>query len=302
MSRDLIIILIILLVNLVISLIYLFIHLRKKDRKKGFIVFGIFLVFPIVGFVFMGLAELSNLIFFGQQQRELLYDELSFEKTRMQLIQDTDIDRSLNNVSLEEALMLSNKKERRQSLMEVLKQDDYTNMIDSIKDAVSSEDKEISHYAATFVSETISRYKGRELELRKQMEKNPVPENLVIYIDYVREVLDSNLFEGLEKERFLTLYDSTAWTLYEKAPELLLDSHVTALFRNFEKAGGEAKMNDWLDVVKERSMDSLECFKEYLAYSCEQGDKETFFALLEQVKYSNVILDNEAVEWIRFFA
>lgn len=302
MNRDLIIVLILLLVNLIAAIVYLILHIRKNDRKKGLINFAFFLVFPIVGFVFMGLSELSNLVFFQRRQKEVLYDELSFGKTRMQLAQDADIDKALDNVSLEEALMLSNRKDRRQSLMDVLKQDDYENMIDNIKDAVSSEDQEISHYAATFVTETIGRYKGREMELRKQMEKNPTPENIIGYIDYVKDILDSNLFEGIEKDRLLGMYDRAAWDLYGKAPELLLDSHVTSLFRYFQAAGGEDKMNDWLDVIRERSMDSLECFKEYVAYSYEKEDKETFFTLLERVKYSNVILDNEAVEWIRYFA
>lgn len=302
MNRDLLIILILLLINLIVAVVYLIIHLRRSEAKKGVVNFVTFLVFPIVGFVYMGIAELANLIFFQTRQRELLYDELSFSKTRMQLIQDTDVEKSLDSVSLEEALMLSNKKERRQSLMEVLKQDDYINMISNIKDAVSSEDQEISHYAATFVTETITRYKGREMELRRQMEKNPSPENLAVYVEYVREVLDSNLFEGLEYNRFLAQLDSAAWLLYSSSPEMLLDSHVTALFHYFLNAGHEEKTEEWLAVIRERSLESLECFKAYAAFCFALGDRDAFFDLLDRIKQSGVVLDNEALEWIRFFA
>lgn len=302
MKNSQILILILLLVNLIIALGYLTLHIRKKETKKGVVNFVTFLAFPYVGFIYMGIAELINLLVFQQRGREINYDELSFSKERMQLVQDLDVVKSLDSVSFEEALMLSNKKDRRQSLMEILKQDDFTNLIDNIKDAVGSEDKEISHYAATFISETSARYKAREQELRRQVKKNPTTENLVTYLSYVREALDTTLFEGLEKERFLVQYDEAAWKLYEHRPDMLLDSHVTGLFQFYINENNADKMEEWLFVIKERSMDSLECFKAYAGYCYASGDKEEFFRLLEDIRRSSVSLDNEALEWVRFFA
>lgn len=302
MNKSQLIIIILLLVNLIIALTYLLVHIRKSTVKKGVVNFITFFFFPYVGFIYMGIAELINLILFQHHNRELNYDELSFGKTRMKLVQDTDMDKALDNVSFEEALMLSNKKDRRQSLMEILKQDDYINMIDNIKDAVSSEDKEISHYAATFVTETSARYKARELELRKQLEKNPTGEIMLTYLDYIKEALDTHLFVGLEKERFLASYDAAAWKLYEQEPEALPDRHVTALFHFFAGEGNAEKMNEWLGVIRERCMSSLECFKAYASYSYALKDRETFFELLENVKHSSISLDSESLDWIRFFA
>lgn len=302
MNRDLLIIIILLLLNLIVAVIYLLFQLRKKEVKKGLIVFLFFLVVPIVGLAVVGISYLAYLIIFHNQQRELLYDELSFSKNRMKLIQDTDVDKSLNSVALEEALLMSNKKDRRQSLIDVLKQDDYVQMIDNIKGAVSSEDTEVSHYAATFVSETSARYKSREMELRQQMEKNPTEDNQVTYINYLVEVIDSGLFVGIELRRFLFLFDQAAWMLYGTAPEKLLDSHVTTLVQNFQNIGNEEKTNEWLAIVKERSTDSLECFKAYAAHCYSLGDREGFYRLLDGVKRSGISLDSEALEWIRFFA
>lgn len=301
MKNDFTVILILLLVNLLVALGYLIWQIVKKDRRRGIINFITFLVFPYVGFLYMSLSELVNRILFQKRGKAFHYDELSFSKGKMNLVQDLDVTKSLDSVSFEEALMLSNKKDRRQALMEILKQDDYTNLIDNIKDAVGNEDKEISHYAATFVSETSARYKAREHELRMQAEKNPTSENLVIYLAYVREALDTGLFEGLEKEHFLMQYDEMAWHLYDRWPDMLLDSHVTGLFRFFAQEQNAAKMEEWLAVIRERSMTSLECFKSYASYCYASGAKEEFFRLLEGIRNTNVVLDNESLEWIRFF-
>ena len=112
MSKDLLIIIILLVINLIAALCYLLFHLKKKERKKGLINFCTFLVFPIVGFVYMGLSELIKMILFRTRQRDINYDELSFGKTRMKLVQDIDVDKSLNSVPLEEALLMSNKQGR----------------------------------------------------------------------------------------------------------------------------------------------------------------------------------------------
>ena len=301
MTNDLRLILILLLVNLLIALGYFVLHIRKKELRKGAVNFVTFLVFPYVGFVYMGVSELINFIAFRKRFKEIDYDELSFSKDRMELVQELDVAKSLDSVSFEEALMLSNKKDRRQSMLELLKQGDFTHMIDNIKDAVGSEDKEISHYAATFISEMSARYKAREHELRTQVYKNPTAENLVSYLAYVREALDTELFEGVEKEQFLSRYDAQAWHLYERWPQMLLDSHVTGLFRFYIREQNADKMEEWLSVIKERSMDSLECFKSYAAYCYASGEKEQFFRLLEDIRHSNVVLDNESLEWVRFF-
>ena len=302
MSKDLLIIVILLLVNLIVALIYLLFHIGKDDSKKGLINYFTFLVFPIVGFVFMGLSELANLIVFQRFRKEISYDELSFSKTRMKLVQDTDVDKSMDSVPLEEALLMSNKQDKRQSLMDVLKKDDYTDMIKGIQYAVSSNDKEVSHYAATFVTDTIARYKARELELRGQMEKNPSAENLSTYINYVRDMLDSDLFTGLEKERYVNICDTAATLLYENFPENFLDSYATSMLKYSYEELDFDKIKKWLTIIGRRSSESLECFKTYAAFCFALEKKDAFFRTLDRVKHSNVVLDSEALEWIRFFS
>ena len=95
MSRDAYILFILLLITLAVALIYLIIHLRNKDRKKGVVNFVTFLVFPIVGFAYMGISELVNLILYRKNKKEISYEDLSFDKRRMKLVQDPDVEKSL---------------------------------------------------------------------------------------------------------------------------------------------------------------------------------------------------------------
>jgi len=85
MSRELKIFVILLAVNFIVALIYLIVHLRRQDRKKGLVNFITFLCFPYVGFLYMGISELINLIFYRRDKKQISYEDLSFDKTRMKL-------------------------------------------------------------------------------------------------------------------------------------------------------------------------------------------------------------------------
>jgi len=187
-------------------------------------------------------------------------------------------------------------------MLDVLKQDDYETMIGNIKSAVSSDDMEISHYAAAFVADTIARYKNREQELRNRMEKNPTTENIKGYIAYIQDIVEADLFSEPDEKRYLSFLDQASRMLYEEDAGSLPDHTAAFLMERFRKAVDGDRAAFWIQVIKDRSGESLECFKTYAEYCFANGDREAFFEHLDSVRHSSVVLDNEALEWIRFFA
>ena len=301
MSNDAFILLMILIVNFIIALIYLIFHLIKKDVKKGLIVFFTFLVFPAVGILCMLFGELINLIIHQGREREVRYDELSFSKKRVRLVQDADVEKELNTVPLEEALILSGKNDRRQTLMNVLKREDFNDYMENVYGAVSSSDAEVSHYAASFVTDTIAHYKAREQQLRDRLERNDSGDNYTEYIKYTLEITESGLFTGPEQTHYVELLDSAVSGLYERIPSLLTDKTLTSLVQLWAEQENDEMVEKWMAVVIARSEHSLDCFKLYARYCYGKGDRESFMKLIDGIKYSAISLDHEALEWVRIF-
>ena len=124
-QMDLMILIVILVINLIIAVVYLVLHLfRKKDRKQGFIVFVYLLVFPIVGVAAICLGELLSFLIRLISGKELDPKDLSFSKERMHLLSDADIEQSLNTVAVDEALLVSNTADKRESFINLLKDDE----------------------------------------------------------------------------------------------------------------------------------------------------------------------------------
>ena len=257
MNRDLRIVLIILIVNFILSVIYLVVHFRKKTIRKGLLNFFFFLIFPGVGLVFMALAELVNLILHGTRVKGVSTAELSFSTERMHLSPGDDVDKKINIVPIEEALIVSDRARRHQNFIDVLKSDDHEEMMDMIKDAVENDDTEISHYAASIVTDTIARQKAREEELRAKAEESADENTLTAYISYVTDMMTTSLFSLVEKKLYTSYLDRFARMLYEKNPSLLTDRTICVLVDTWRAIGDDEKVSSWIACARIRCRHSL---------------------------------------------
>ena len=71
-----------------------------------------------------------------------------------------------------------------------------------IRQAVEDEDMEISHFASSFISDTVSRYKEQEERLRKNCEDRK-EESLVRYAEYLLNMLQYDIFSVPERRTYL---------------------------------------------------------------------------------------------------
>lgn len=292
--------LLLLLINLIAALFVLVWELFQKQWKKGLIEFLFFALVPVVGISLFTVAKVINgiIYLFRQKEHEISEKELSFSKKRQKEQMSPDMEKGMNQVPVEEALLMSDKASKRQVFIDLLKTDDYDNSMEIIKDAVENEDMEIAHFAAAFVTDAQARYKEKEKELYKKCREGS-QELWMQYCSYLISMLCHDIFSIPEKKVYLTHLEEFMELLRKEGA---LPGEMAAQMAEFWwEVEDEEKSEKWIGTAMEYSMIHLEAFKTCLKYYYTRQKKEEFFALLQGVKESSLALDHEALEWIRFF-
>lgn len=294
------IVLIIILLNTLIAIGYMIIMGRKKQLKKGVLVGSIMIVAPVYGIL---LVLLSYLFFLILKQTKAAYinpEELSFSKEKIKSILSDDLQRGINTVPIEEALLESDQESTRQVLLDVLKSD-YESSISILQKAIENNDSEVSHYASTAISDVLSRFKRNQKEIDEQYRKYSDDEEILTnYRKYVFKYLSYQIFPEVECKRYLSLYEEIMQQNYELFPEKLeakdFEDWICLLVKYDKK--GDAKR--WLNTMEKEYPDQLATYKAELEFNFHY-DRKRFKEVLRKIKSSQVMLDEKTIEIVRFF-
>ncbi len=291
-----------LILNTLLAVAYLVFYLWKRQRARAIVVSLFLFIAPVVGALFLTCAEAVNFLLFRKRDDRLREEELSFSKKQVRVITDADIEKEADRVPVEEALLVSDKRSRREVFLELLKKDDYESSMDMIKEAVESEDMEISHYAATFVSNAIAQYKKKEEELRTGYEKAPSQERLLSYVRYLCEILSYQIFSAPEQRGYLARLDEYMRALWQSNQEAVDGAMLSSLMTLYEQQGEEGKLEEWVAFARQRSQQDLLAAKQCLRYYYRHGNENAFLDMLEQIRRSSLELDAETLDWVRYFS
>lgn len=301
---DFQILVLLILLNLLIVEIYMLVHLRKKRRKKGMILLLFMLFMPIVGAGFLLFGELFQQLqkIFGN--RIVSLEDLSFSQKRQRDIVEENVEEKLNLVPVEEALSVSGKEGRRMEFLNMIKDADESVPMKTIRRAEENSDGEIAHYAATFLSDSIARAKAEEKRLREL--RNPDTgewemETRISYIVYMEKMLRMQIFERDEQRVYLLYLDDACQKLLKSDSLFETGSYLACLASLWLTYGDIERTGYWLRVLEPEKLSSLETFKLYARYYFSIRDWDALRSLLNEVKQSDLILDSEALEWIRFY-
>lgn len=297
---DLEIVILILLINLTIVLVYLIIHLSKKRWKKGLLLSAFMLSMPIVAPMYLLSAEILQAIqkLFGD--RDVSMEELSFDQTRVRQILDPDAEKERNVVPLEEALIISDRNNKREAFLEIIKENEVDSL-GAIRDAVRDEDPEIAHYAASYVTDMVTRIKQQEASLRKAFEEESTPQKCDAYARHLRNALGTGVFEGMEQRKYLECLEKAYLWQLEHSPQDCSIENMTALTRQWLDINEAEKAEQWFERIHPRCYEDLEAFKACAIYYYRCHDRAGLKKLFEEVHSCALELDSEALEWIRFF-
>lgn len=273
-----------LVIHIIISLIFALTR-AVKNRVEGLCYGFICLFFPIGGYVIsiFLMMKVSGSLFIAEDE----FDD--------DLIQITERMHTQDVVAIEDFLTFGNSDEKRHKIIEVLKRDS-SGYIDKLKIALSDEDSETAHYAASAISE----YK-RQIDLKLQQfaveyHKNVKDQSI---IDGYIEVLNSYIQSGLLDKQSIQQYQKMLLDVLihgiDQSPkyyEALIDIQLELSF--YEEANHSSS-------IFLRDYESEPAYLSRLKYLYMVQDKDEFDMVFNALRNSELNLSNKALNVIRFW-
>lgn len=290
------ILLIIIIANTILSTIWMLIRLiRKKDIKYVII----FYFTPVLGFMIYYFPRWTLMI-----RKRVGYDRAS-------LVNRIPVEESIEQINLEEAFRVvplqdvlaeGSDTEKRQLLLERLKKD-MNHSYEMIKDAKDDSDSESVHYVSSVRMELYNKYYS-ELEMaRKDFEKindeeftDNRDEIKTNFFSVLSEFIHSDLLQEIEKkiymEEFCKLFVGVDKNLFKKAYN---DYMLFLCNLDYEK--------EILQELDEKNTEywTYEIYNQLLDYSYRKKRKDDFYWIMENLKKSNILLDQRGIELIRYW-
>ena len=292
---------ILLVLNLLVVVVYLiWNHLRRKEKSLStWMKAGMMLLCPIVGPTFVFVAFWTSRLF---MLMSMDLSDVIFSKERVETFIRPDEETEKNMVSLEEALEVTDKKSLRSFILNVIR-GDYKNSLSSIALALNSEDTETAHYAASILQDVLSDFRVGVQEKYRTLDEDEehIAENCVNLLEYMNPVVEQKVLTDLEQCSMAERMDEVlqkAWTadrqkisssVYEKVCQRLLE---TEDYENCRK---------WCARAREQYPEALSSHTCQLKLFFSCGDRENFFRVMQELKESDITIDNETLELIRIF-
>lgn len=292
----------ILVINFITALIYLFMKWRKKDLNCGIIMSIFMIICPLVGPTYLFFSWFVYKIYFKRRESDISIEELSLRKEKIEIILKPDMRSALNKVPLEEALIVSDKKSARKLLLDLLREDS-TGSLNTILKAVEHQDTEVSHYAASAISDTINEFKIREKKLREKYDKDK--ENIQLcneYVQYLNDFLSQKILSAPEQRLYCNLFEKLIITIEKHLPSEISGELYNKLVCILLDIGENDKAKVWVEKALTNYENELESYKAGLRYYYTNKDRSKFLSLMEKLKKSDVLLDPDILELVRFYS
>ena len=128
----------------------------KKGKMLVFMRFFLMLFCPVIGILYFVCSMLFHKLLFHKK----------VEKIRQ--VERSDLERERNIAPIEETIAVSDYKNQRQLMMNVLR-NDYRDSLGSISLALNSADSEVSHYAASALRDELGAFRNSVSQKHKEM-------------------------------------------------------------------------------------------------------------------------------------
>lgn len=296
---------VVLILNTLVAVIYgiwnfIQCRIREKSVKEYMIRMVIMLMCPVVGPMFFAVIKLIGVLFFRQN---VDLADVIFSKERVTTYLHADEEQESNVVPIEEALVICDKGNLRNLMMNVVR-GDVEESLASIALALNSDDSETSHYAATVLRDVLNDFRAHTQELFIVMNRNEKDscEYACLLIEYMNGVLKQEVFQEAEQRSFVDMMEKACDYLYERDWRRLTPQYIGWLCNLFLKIQSYDKMKLWSDRGRDMYPDELIIYVCYLKYYFTVGKKKQFFEELDRLKQSDIVIDKETLERIRTFS
>ena len=271
------------------------------DNRRTYLIRVIVMVLcPIIGPLFFLISHLIYMTIFRQ---EVDLEDVIFSKERVKTNAKADEERERNLVPLEEALAVSDKKNLRMLMLNVIR-GDLQDSLESISLALNSEDSETSHYAASVLRDELNdfRVKVQKIYTDINEEKPEHTDSEEMLIDYMNRILCQKVFTEIEQAKFVNIMVEAAESIYQKNASRMLPQRYEAVCLRLIEQNQFEQADLWCERLAKQFPDELVAYTCRLKLYFKENDRDRFFLVMNQLKKSDIIIDNETLELIRVFS
>ena len=273
--------------NAVLTLLWAAIRISRKQNAWMAV---LFFLLPWFGFLIYGVPKLVwKCAKTTGYDRESLVGRHQVERAAQKL----DEKLAFDVVPVQDALTWGSNHEKRRLLLEQMKQGIDTRY-QTIKQAGSDSDSESVHYVSAAKMELYNRHYEELAAAQRAWDEQPEdPERKQRLLGVLRHFLDSDLLQQVETELYLTRYCD----LFDPEDEGNEPENYRAYLDYCCRLG----LRDQIDAQLKKEKSALwdfETFKTLLRYFYDQKDSQRFYLVLQWLKESSLVLDQEGIELI----
>ena len=304
MTRSGIIFLSILILNALIAVGYLLWYLifkKDTDNRKQYVMHTvIMLLCHVVGILYFFLAFLKY-HFVNLGERDLT--DVEFSKKRHVPRVKADEERERNIVAVEEAIVVSDQEKKRINMLNVLlgeTEESYS----AIALALDSDDSEVAHYAASFLQSKMDTFRENVRKMQQKIEEGDIEEEecqeqILNLIRYMNHMLKQKVFTRVEQVDYVSQMEQICEKLFQNARDRMIPACYECILGRIMDLREYDRAELWGSRFSEQYPDHLSSYKLRLKLYFETNQNDKFFEVLDQLRASSVVVDNQTLELIR---
>ena len=304
MTRSGIVFFIILILNALIAAGYLIWHLIMKkdtDNRKQYVMHTmIMLICPVIGILYF-LFGFVKYHFAKLGERDL--SDVEFSKKRNVARVKADEERERNIVAVEEAILVSDQEKKRTNMLNILL-GETGESFSSIALALDSDDSEVAHYAASFLQSKMDSFRETVRKMQQKIEADDIEEEecqqqTLQLIQYMNHMLKQNVFTQVEQIDYVKQMEQLGEKLFQNGRDRITPACYECILGRIMELKEYAEAELWGNRFSEQYPDQLSAYTLRLKLYFEANRKDKFFEVLDQLRASAVVVDNQTLEMIR---
>lgn len=289
---------IVLAANLLIAVGYMIVRYMQTKMSYVFMRGTIMICCPITALCCYLFSYLLGVVF---KVDEVDYDNLSMDKSKKEFEPEIDRDAEMKMLPIEEVLTVSTTKDRREAVINLLKTDISENL-GLIRKAVENEDPETAHYAASALTDIMSKFTREVNRLQAAYDSDRTNQEInEEYIDAVLRILGSGALLGVEEMMYLYIYTGLVENLTKHHPNAVTSEQCSMMVRALFKEGKGTQAEEWAELSLKKWPDEEQSYQNilYIKYNLEK--KEDFYRCLEDLTKSGIPLSPKGLDIIRYW-
>lgn len=284
------------LIMIHLLLVFTVFILLKVTRCKQIVLYTLVaFIIPYLGSFMIFMIQLCSCFIKKHERESILEIDKEIEVEESLLIRKAELEREVELIPIEEVLIINSNTIKRQSLINVLR-DDVENYLDIVKKALKDEDTETSHYAAASITELKRKLSLLNQELSEQYQENKGSEQIVTeYLTILSRYIKSDLLDENANHRLINRY-------FEVYDAFFNENHSYELLKVYIelaiKIRDDSRALEYSKLFIDLYSNEVHGYRYMLEVYYNKQDYSSFKTIIQQLKHSSIIVDEQLWKFV----